>query len=172
MKNTTILFIILFGAINVNAQSEWSKGANGLLAYEYPSDWSESELLKTETNISYGAKHFDLGEIIDLSIMEIPNATGIVDATTIGVEDIKNLVLNIFSPSSEFYEIKNSSIANIKSKYVDASAITSQNSIVHTKLHLIFLNNKMIIIQVNFTNKEQKDYSSLAENIFRRISTR
>ncbi len=172
MRNATCLLIISIGAINLNAQSEWSKGANGLLAYEYPSNWSESELLKTETNISYGAKHFELGEIIDLSIMEIPNETGIVDATTIGVEDIKNLVLNIFSPSSEFYEIKNSSIANIKSKYVEAAAITSQNLVVHTKLHLIFINDKMIIIQLNFTNKDQKDYSSLAENIFKRISTR
>jgi len=170
MKNVILLLLVLISMITLKAQSEWSKGKNGLLAYEYPSDWKESELIKTENNITYGAKQFDLGEIIELSILEIPNDTGILDATTIGVEDIKNLVLNIFSPYTEFYEIKNSTIAGVNSKFVDASAITSQNIIVQTKLHLIFLQEKMIIIQVNFANKEKKKFLSLAENIFGKIS--
>lgn len=169
MKIIKILFILI-SSFHLYSQSEWTKKQNGLLNYAYPNNWTESELLETSTNLSYGAVFFDLGETVELSIMEIPNDTGINDAHTISADDIKNLVLKIFSPNTTFNEIKNASIANTNSKYVNGYAITSQNLKVETKLHLIFIKNKMIIIQVNSTSKKGDRYIELSEKIFNKIN--
>lgn len=168
MKYLFTLSIVFF-FFNTFGQNDWKKGSRGSLEFEYPNNWDESEYLATSTNISYGAQFFALGETAEFSVIEIPNDTGINDAHSISNDDIKNLVLNIFSPQSQFYEIKDSTIANLNSKFVDANAITSQGLKVYTKLHLVFSNNKMIIIQGNYTSKNQEDYTDLFREIFDRL---
>ena len=165
-----LLLTLMIISINLSySQESWNKTSNGSLTYSYPENWIKSEYLETSSNISYGALFFDLGETVELSIIEVPNDTGIIDAHTISNEDIKNLVLNIFSPKTQFINIKDSSIADIDSKFVNAYAITSQNLKVETKLHLIFANNKMIIIQVNSTSEKGNHYLEISNKIFERI---
>lgn len=168
MKKLLLLLIVMTFNISYT-QENWQKSSNGSLTYSFPENWSASEYLETSNNMSYGAQFFDLGKTAQFSVIEVNNETGISNAQSIRTEEIKNLVLNLFSPNSSFIIIENSTIASCNSKFVKAKTLTSNNLELSTIIHLIFKNGKMIIIQGIYTSKQESEFLPIFNKIFSNV---
>ena len=168
MKN--FVFIFFFGAIlTSNAQNNLINKSNSLLNYSYPNNWSESPYQKVNDNITYGCQIFDLGETAQFSVIEIPNDSEVTNAHNLSKDEIQNLILNLFSPTSKFKIIENRNIAGLNSKYVKADAVTSKGLQLTTILHLTYYKNKILIIQGIYTTKDENKYLSILNTILNSV---
>lgn len=164
----TILSIIIF-SLTSYSQNNWTTKSYKHLKYSYPSNWTESEYLNVNNNISYGAQYMDIGEIAQFSVIETPNATGINNAHNISNDDMRTVIKNLFSPNSYFEKIENRKIGKSNAKYAKVAVTGSNGKNLSAINYIVFYDSKMIIIQGIYTTKQENKYLSILQNIMKDI---
>jgi hypothetical protein len=168
------IFIIVslnFNVIfNAQGQNQWVTKSYGSLKYSFPKNWTELDFLEMGRNKSYGAQYWEISKTAQFSVIEAPNDIGKSDAHELTDDEIKNLILHLFSPTSKFEDVENRRIANRNAKYVKASARSSTGLELSSINYLLFFKDDLIIVQGIYTTKDEVDLFPILQRIIEGIS--
>ena len=171
MKKNLSFIIFCVIMINCKSQTSWTAKTYGSLKYSYPKEWTEIKYSETDGTKSYGSQYFTSGKTAKFSVIEAPNNINETNAHNLSSEDIKTIVLGIFSPNSTFQKIENRKLAMLNAKYAKATAITSTGMSVSSINYVVFYKNKTLLIQGIYPSKDESEFLPILEKIIGTIKT-
>lgn len=142
----------------------------GYFAYSYPSkNWTVSDPVMQNLNKTWGCQTFSLGKTANFTVTEVPNDLNIKSSNQLSDTDFKQVILNVFSNKSTFGPVEKKSISGVPSKFVKATAITSNGSKVTSLNYILFYKKSLFLIQGIYPLKNESEYYMTLNLIFQSI---